>query len=68
MTKHFCQNPLKNWFGRQRPLGGRKNNLRIADFRYNNNVIRNQKNLKPAANGNVADSGMIALTDKPLPF
>ena len=30
-------------------------------------LIRNQKYFKPIANGNVADSGMIALTDEPLP-
>ena len=39
----------------------------MVDFGYNNNAIRNQKHFKPIANGNVADSGMIALTDEPLP-
>ena len=39
----------------------------MADFGYNNNTIRNQKNVKPIANGNIADSGMIPLPDKPLP-
>ena len=39
----------------------------MADFSYNNNAIRNQKNSKPIANGDVADSGMIVLTDEPLP-
>ena len=39
----------------------------MADFGYNNNAIRYQKYFKPIANGNVADSGMIALTDKSLP-
>ena len=38
----------------------------MVDFGYNNNAIRNQKHFKPIANGNVADIGMIALTDKPL--
>ena len=38
----------------------------MADFGYSNNFIRNQKNFKPIANGNVADSVMIALTDKSL--
>ena len=38
----------------------------MADFGYNYNVNRNQKKCKPIANGNVADNGMIALTDKPL--
>ena len=39
----------------------------MADFRYNDNTIRNQKNVKPIANGNVADSDMIPLPDEPLP-
>ena len=38
----------------------------MADFEDNYNVNRNQKKFKPIANDNVADSGMIALTDKPL--
>ena len=39
----------------------------MVDFGYSNNAIRYQKHFKPIANGNVADSDMIALTDKPLP-
>ena len=39
----------------------------MVGFGYNNNAIRNQKHFKPIANGNVADSGMIALTDESLP-
>ena len=39
----------------------------MVDFGYNNNAIRNQKHFKPIANSNVGDSGMIALTDEPLP-
>ena len=38
----------------------------MVDFRYNNNASRNQKHFKPIANGNVADSGMIVLTEEPL--
>ena len=38
----------------------------MADFGYNN-ATRNQKNFKLIANGNVSDSGVIALTDEPLP-
>ena len=38
----------------------------MTDFGYNN-AVRNQKIFKPVANGNVADSGMIVLTDEPLP-
>ena len=39
----------------------------MVDFGYNNNAIRNQKLFKPIVNGSVADSGMIALTNEPLP-
>ena len=38
----------------------------MVDFEYNNNPIRNQKDLKRIANGNVVDSSKITLTDKPL--
>ena len=30
-------------------------------------LIESKKKFKPIANGNVTDSGMIALTDEPLP-
>ena len=39
----------------------------MVDSGYKNNAIRNQKHFKPIANGNVADSGMIALTEEPFP-
>ena len=39
----------------------------MVDFGYNNNAMRIPKHFKPISNGNVADSGMIAVTDKPLP-
>ena len=39
----------------------------MVDFGYNNNTIRNHKNFKPIANGDVADSGMTALSDEALP-
>ena len=68
MIECFCQDPLENWFGRQRSLGCRKNSPNTVDFGYNNNAIRNQKYFKPSTNGDVADSDMIALTDEPLPY
>ena len=37
----------------------------MVDFGYNN-AIRNQIHFKPITNGNVADSGKIALTDELL--
>ena len=67
LSERFCQDPLENWFGRQRCSGSRKDNPSMVDFGYNNNTIRNQKHFKPITNGNVADSSMIALTDEPSP-
>ena len=55
LTERFCQDPLENYFGRQRSLGSRKDNPSMADFGYNDNAIRNQKIFKPIAHGNVAD-------------
>ena len=45
----------------------RKDNPSMVDFGYKNNAIRNQKHFKPVANGNLADSSMIALVDESLP-
>ena len=67
MTERFCQDPLENYFGRQISLGSRKDNPSMADFGYTDNAIRNQKIFKPITHGNVADCGMVALTDEPLP-
>ena len=53
-TECFCQDPLENWFGRQRSVGSRKDNSSMVDFGYNNNTIRNQKHFKPIANGNIS--------------
>ena len=64
LTELFCQDPLENWFGRQISLGSRKDNPSMADFPYNN-AVTNQ--FKTIANSTVADSGMIALIDEPLP-
>ena len=43
LTERFCQDPLENNFGRQRSLSSRKDNPSMANFGYNDNVIRNQK-------------------------
>ena len=65
LSKRLLQDPLENWFGRQRSLGSKKDNPGMADFRYNN-YYQKPKKFKPIASGNVADSGMIALTDEPF--
>ena len=32
LTERSCQDPLKNWFGRQRSLGSRKDKPSMVDF------------------------------------
>ena len=49
LTERFCQDPLENYFGRQRSMGHRKDNPSIRDFGYNDNTIRTQKIFRPIA-------------------
>ena len=55
LTERFCQDPLENYFGKQRSSGARKDNPSLYDFGYNDNTIRNQKVFKPIATGNERD-------------
>ena len=43
LTERFCQDPLENYFQRQRSLGARKDNPTLRDVGYNDDSIRNQK-------------------------
>ena len=52
LTERFSQDPLENYFGRQRSIGGRKDNPAVPDFGYSDNSIRNRKFFRPIA-GNV---------------
>ena len=49
LTERFCQDPLENYFGRQRSMGQRKDNPSLRDFGYNDNTIRTQKIFRPIA-------------------
>ena len=55
LTERFCQDPLENYFGKQRSSGARKDNPSIYNFGYNDDTVRNQKVFKPIATGNVGD-------------
>ena len=55
LTERFCQDPLGNYFGKERSSGARKDNPFLYDFGYNNSTVRNQKVFKPIATGNVPD-------------
>ena len=54
LTERFCQDPLENYFGRQRSMGHRKDNPSLRDFGYNDNTIRTAKIFRPIA-GNCRD-------------
>ena len=40
LTERFCQDPLEEYFGKQRQLGRRSDNPDIHQFGYNSNTIR----------------------------
>ena len=43
LTERFCQDPLENYFGRQRAMGSQKDNPSLQDVGFHDNTIRNQK-------------------------
>ena len=69
LTERFCQDPLENYFDRQRSMGARKDNPTLRDFGYNDNTIRNQRVFRPIA-GNVGganDAHVVDINDEPVP-
>ena len=68
LTERFCQDPLENYFGRQRSLGARNQNMDVRNFGYNDNTIRNQKVFRPIASGNSVDNvALMDISDEPVP-
>ncbi|KAK3727599.1 hypothetical protein QZH41_005923 [Actinostola sp. cb2023] len=43
LTERFCQDPVEEYFGKQRKIGRRSDNPDIHRFGYNNNTIRIQR-------------------------
>ena len=43
LSERFCQDPLENYFGRQRSMGARRDNPNIRTFGYQDNAIRSSK-------------------------
>ena len=66
LTERFCQDPLENYFGRQRSFEAQKDNPSLRDFGYNDNSIRNQNIFKPIA-GNVQGNVNIEFSNEPIP-
>ena len=67
LTERFCQDPLENYFGRQRSLGARKDNPTLRKIGYNDNSIRNQKVFRPIASGNCIDQGSVEISEESVP-
>eukprot|EP00112_Aurelia_sp_Birch-Aquarium-sp1_P001627 Seg1176.6 transcript_id=Seg1176.6/GoldUCD/mRNA.D3Y31 product="hypothetical protein" protein_id=Seg1176.6/GoldUCD/D3Y31 len=57
ITNMFCQDPVEEYFGRQRGLGRRCDNPSIWDFGYNANKLRIQRSILPVR-GNSKDTRM----------
>lgn len=45
LTERFCQDPVEEYFGKQRKIGRRSDNPDIHEFGYNNNNIRIQRSV-----------------------
>ena len=47
LAEKFCLDDLENYFGDQRSMGQRRDNPRVFDVGYNNNLIKTQYSVKP---------------------
>ena len=56
LSEKFCQDTLENYFGKQRAIGGRRDNPNIRDVGCNDNTIKAQFSVRPIV-GNVQDHG-----------
>ena len=70
LTEQFCQDPAEEFFGNQRKMGRRSDNLDIYAFRYNNNAIRIQRTVS-CHSGNTRGRkdqkrAWVKVTDDPL--
>ena len=45
LTERFCQDPVEEFFGKQRQLGRRSDNSDINQFGYNSNTIRTERSI-----------------------
>ena len=63
LSERFCQDPLENYFGRQRSIGSRKDNPSLRDFGYNDNTIRTQRIFRPISGNCMSDDQTLAKID-----
>ena len=55
LTERFCQDPLENYFGRQRSMGRRRDNPNLRTFGYQDNTLRTSKTYRPIAGNSRKD-------------
>ena len=55
LTERFCQDPLENYFGRQRSMGRRRDNPNLRTFGYQDNTIRTSKVFRPISGNSRKD-------------
>lgn len=46
LTEHFCQDPLENYFGRQKSIRRRRVNSNLRTFRSQDNAIYSSKTFR----------------------
>lgn len=67
LTERFCQDPLENYFGRQRSMGRRRDNPNLRTFGYQDNTIRTCKTFRPiAGNSRKDEQETFAINSDPL--
>ena len=55
LIERFCQDPLENYFGRQRSIGRIRDNPNLRTFGYQDNIIRTSKIFRPIAGNSRKD-------------
>ena len=69
LSEKFCRDDVENYFGRQRAIGTRKDNLNVKDTRYAENTIKSQFSGRPVGGGDVLPGALKwnSIDDAPLP-
>ncbi len=67
ISERFCQDDLKDYFGRQRAIGHRRDNPNICSVGINNNIIKSQFTVAPiAGNCQAKSSKWSNISEEPL--
>ena len=71
LTERFCQDPVEEFFGKQRQLGRRSDNPDINQFGYNSNTIRTERSISCQSGNTRGRKGRkrswVHVTDDKLP-